>query len=165
MPGSEDYPNNLVIAHISQLNLGLTKITENESLEKDSKSNKVMQTIVGHESATASTDHSANDDKKLSKFSGLIDCSKIIGNDFQEYCIEGKKGTVTMDNFITEFLPAYIVEPRSKNLEALSEGLSLNGESLNFLSPQCSIFSNLCVSEIRNYNLMNERINKDQRHP
>ena len=137
MPGSEDYPNNLVILHISQLNLGLSKITEKDSLEKDSKSNKVMQTIFGDESATVSIpDHSANDDDKPPKFSGLIDCSKIIGEKFETYCIEGKKRKwkITMDNFITDFLPAYIIESRSKNLEALSEGLSLNGTYIHSFS-------------------------------
>ena len=51
---------------------------------------------------------------------------KYYGHEFSLYDID-KDGTISKDNFIEEFVPAFIIEKRKKNLDAFREGLTLNG--------------------------------------
>eukprot|EP00551_Chaetoceros_affinis_P008906 CAMPEP_0203668946 /NCGR_PEP_ID=MMETSP0090-20130426/5430_1 /ASSEMBLY_ACC=CAM_ASM_001088 /TAXON_ID=426623 /ORGANISM="Chaetoceros affinis, Strain CCMP159" /LENGTH=945 /DNA_ID=CAMNT_0050533503 /DNA_START=144 /DNA_END=2981 /DNA_ORIENTATION=- len=53
--------------------------------------------------------------------------NKYYGVPFEEYEIE-KEGVINEDNFIKDFVPAYMIEKKKKNINALREGLTLNGE-------------------------------------
>jgi hypothetical protein len=64
--------------------------------------------------------------RHLAQIEEFKDVEKFINVEFSAYEIE-KEGIITKENFKTDFVPAYIVDARSKNLEALREGLTLNG--------------------------------------
>ena len=51
---------------------------------------------------------------------------KFLHHRFEEFDIE-KEGIITKDNFLTEFVPCFFVHPRRKNIDALRDGLTLNG--------------------------------------
>ena len=80
LPGTEDYPDDLVLKHLSKLDIG-----------------------------------------------GFEKIEKHFGNDFELYGIE-KEGKITKDNFISDFVPEYVIRSREKNLKALREGLTLDGK-------------------------------------
>lgn len=52
--------------------------------------------------------------------------SKHFDLEFAVYGIE-KEGVITKDNFISDFVPGFVIEPRRKNIDALREGLTLDG--------------------------------------
>ena len=57
---------------------------------------------------------------------GLKNAEKYFGIEFEDIGI-GKEGQITNENFIGEFIPRYVIEPRCNNLKALCDGLTLEG--------------------------------------
>ena len=53
---------------------------------------------------------------------------KFLGVSFEDCGIDKKTGEITKDNFLTEFVPLYFVQPRHENIGALREGITLGGE-------------------------------------
>ena len=49
-----------------------------------------------------------------------------LNHRFEDFGIE-EEGEITKDNFLTEFVPRFFVDPRQKNIDALRDGLTLNG--------------------------------------
>ena len=58
--------------------------------------------------------------------------SQYYGQEFGVYNIN-KEGTINEANFVKEFVPAYVLNKRKKNLEAFREGLTLNGMSFRLI--------------------------------
>ena len=52
---------------------------------------------------------------------------KFFGRKFEDYGIE-KEGIITKDNFISDFFPAYVIDSRGGNLDALRAGFTLDGK-------------------------------------
>ncbi len=52
---------------------------------------------------------------------------RYCGEKFEDYGIE-KEGLIDKDNFIKDFVPAFMIENRTKNISAMREGLILDGE-------------------------------------
>ena len=50
----------------------------------------------------------------------------FLNKKFAHFLIE-KEGIITKENFLTEFVPCYFIHPRQKNIDALRDGLTLNG--------------------------------------
>ena len=72
---------------------------------------------------------------------------KYCGLPFMAFEIE-KEGNITKDNFFTEFVPEYMVESRKKHIDAIREGLTLNGKShhcLHIHEKRLAIVSNLSL--------------------
>ena len=78
-PGTTDYPDNLVLKHLSKLDID-----------------------------------------------GLKNVEKYFGIEFEDLGME-KEGIVTEENFIRDFIPGYVIQPRYNNLKALRDGLTLEG--------------------------------------
>ena len=69
----------------------------------------------------------------LAQTNEFVDVTKYLGTEFNDWLIE-KEGIITKDNFVTDFVPGYILTPREKNLDAFREGLTLNGKSFSLSS-------------------------------
>ena len=63
----------------------------------------------------------------LAQIEEFEDVEKIEGLQFEDYGIV-KEGIITKENFISDFVPAYVIDSRKKNLEAMREGLTLDGK-------------------------------------
>jgi hypothetical protein len=64
--------------------------------------------------------------RHLAQIKEFEDVEKFFGLEFSLYEIE-KEGIITKENFKTDFVPAFVIDTRRKNLGALREGLTLNG--------------------------------------
>ena len=57
---------------------------------------------------------------------GLKNVERYFGLEFEDLSIE-KEGIITEENFIRDFIPGYVIQPRHNNLKALRDGLTLEG--------------------------------------
>lgn len=118
VPGSEEYPNNVALLHLLQLDL-LFLEKENNACGKTFKDYQIEQEGI------------ITKDNFFSVFTPLLIKKRLLGNEFDYFGLE-KEGTITTDNFFSDFIPSYVIDSRKLCINGLREGLTLDGKVIAF---------------------------------